>query len=281
MPATVTGEPPSRPPIHDATDLAAGPGPTARQDLRLRAPFARITMVSIGERWLFTLVVWGLHEVVFFAAWGMFSLLHRYQVAPRFRVVEGKAPPPEISRRAVPDVLVGHAVLLPMAAYLFYPAWSLMGGHSGAPWPSPLEVAWQLVVCILLQDTLFYWSHRLLHTPRLFRAIHRKHHDFRYVRSHSAEYAHPVELAVNVLSFMIPAIVLGSHLLTFGLWVIIRVYETVSAHSGYAFTSVASRHAYHHLYAARGCLGSFFGVWDRLMGTDQHWREWRKKQPHP
>lgn len=235
----------------------------------------------MDERWLFTLVIWGLHEVVFFATWGAFSLLHRYRIAPRFRVVEGKAPPAEVSRRAVADVLVGHALLLPATAFVFYPAWVAMGGTSGAPWPSVWQMGWQIVACILIQDTMFYWSHRWLHTPRLFRAIHRKHHEFRYVRGHSSEYAHPVELTVNVASFIVPAIVLGPHLLTFGLWVIIRVSETVAAHSGYAFTSIASRHAYHHLYAARGCLGSFFGVWDRLMGTDRHWRAWRAKQPHP
>lgn len=235
----------------------------------------------MDERWLFTLVVWGLHEVVFFAAWGLFGLLHHYNVAPRFRVAEGKAPPPELSRRAVVEVLGGQVLLLAVTAFVFYPAWRAMGGTSGDPWPSLFTIAWQVLVCILLQDTMFYWSHRILHSPRLFRAVHRKHHDFRYVRGHSSEYAHPVELTANVVSFILPAILLGTHLLTFGVWVTIRVYETVAAHSGYAFGPIASRHAYHHLYASRGCLGSFFGIWDRLMGTDAHWREWRTKQPHP
>ena len=235
----------------------------------------------MDERWLFTLVIWGLHEVVFFAVWAGFSLLHRFEVAPRFRVWEGKAPPPELQRRALLEVLPGHLLLLPITAFAFYPAWVWMGGTMGEPGPSLFEVAWQLLAFIVIQDTMFYWSHRWLHSPRLFRAIHRKHHDFRFVRGHSAEYAHPVELAVNVVSFILPAILLGAHLITFGLWVAIRVYETVAAHSGYAFTSIASRHAYHHLYAARGCLGSFFGLWDRIMGTDKHWREWREKQPHP
>jgi 4-alpha-methyl-delta7-sterol-4alpha-methyl oxidase len=236
--------------------------------------------VGIDGRWLFTAVVWGLHEVAFFTTWGAFTLLFRLGVARRFQVADGKAPPPELSRRAVFDVLGGHGLLLVVTAFVLYPAWVAMGGRSGAPLPSALEIAWQLVACILLQDTMFYWSHRLLHRPRLFRAIHVKHHTFRHVRGHSSEYAHPVESIANLVSFMAPAILLHAHLLTFGLWVFVRVVETVEAHSGYAFTRLASRHAFHHLYAAKGCLGSFFGIWDRIMGTDRQWREWRRDQTH-
>lgn len=234
----------------------------------------------MGERWLFTAVVWGVHEVAFFATWALFGLFFRWGIARRFQVAEGKAPPAELHRRAVGEVLRGHVLLFVVTAFVLYPAWSAMGGRSAAPLPSVFEVAWQLVACVLIQDTIFYWSHRALHRPRLYRAIHGKHHTFRHVRGHAAEYAHPIEAIANLIAFMLPAIVLGSHLFTFGIWVAIRVVETVEAHSGYAFTRLASRHAFHHLYAAKGCLGSFFGIWDRIMGTDRQWRAWRRGQPH-
>jgi plant 4alpha-monomethylsterol monooxygenase len=234
----------------------------------------------MDERWLFTAVVWGVHQVAFFATWGLFALLFRYGVARRFQVAEGKAPAPELQKRAVIEVLGGQVLLFAITAFVLFPAWTWMGGRAGAPLPSLFEIAWQLVACVLIQDTIFYWSHRALHVPKLFRAIHVKHHTFRHVRGQSSEYAHPVEAIANLVAFMLPAILLGSHLLTFGIWVAIRVVETVEAHSGYAFTRLASRHAFHHLYAAKGCLGSFFGVWDRIMGTDRQWREWRKQQTH-
>jgi sterol desaturase/sphingolipid hydroxylase (fatty acid hydroxylase superfamily) len=234
----------------------------------------------MGERWLFTAVVWGTHEIAFFATWGLFGLLFRRGIAKKFQVMQGKAPPAELHRKAVGEVLRGHLLLLPLTAFALYPAWSAMGGRAGTPLPGLFEIAWQLAACILIQDTIFYWSHRALHLPRLYRAIHGKHHTFRHVRGHASEYAHPVEVVANLVAFMLPAIVLGTHLFTYGLWVAIRVYETVEAHSGYAFTRIASRHAFHHLYAAKGCLGSFFGIWDRLMGTDRQWREWRRQQTH-
>lgn len=234
----------------------------------------------MSERWLFTGVVWGVHEVAFFATWAVFGLLFRFGVAPRFQVAGGKAPPAELTRRAALEVLGGHVLLLAITAYVVFPAWAWMGGQLGRPLPSVFEIGWQLLAMILLQDTIFYWSHRALHHPKLFRAIHVKHHTFRYVRGHAAEYSHPVESISNLIALMGPAIVLKVHLLTFAIWMLVRICETVFAHSGYAFNGLASRHAFHHLYAAKGCLGSFFGVWDRIMGTDKQWREWQREQTH-
>ncbi len=234
----------------------------------------------MDERWLFTAVVWGAHEIGFFATWGVFAWLFHRGIAQRFQVAQGKAPPADLGAKAWRDVLGGHVLLVPVVAFVIYPPWSSLGGRIGLPLPPPFEIAWQLLACILIQDTMFYWSHRALHLPRLYRAIHVRHHTFRYVRGHSSEYAHPVEVTANLVSFMLPAILLHVHLLTFAIWVLVRMVETVEAHSGYAFTRIASRHAFHHLYAAKGCLGSFFGIWDRVMGTDRQWREWRKDQSH-
>src|SRR5262245_38903284 len=33
-----------------------------------------------------------------------------------------------------------------------------------------------VVLSILVHDTYFYWTHRLMHHPRLFRLMHRTHH---------------------------------------------------------------------------------------------------------
>lgn len=234
----------------------------------------------MSERWLFTLALWGTHQLMFYATSGGYWVMHRLGIAPRSRVVEGKAPPARLMRRALVEILVAQALLLPVTAWLLVPAWRAMGGDLAAPSPPLYEIAWQLVACIIIQDTLFYWSHRTLHTKWLFRTVHRKHHEFRHVRGLAAEYFHPVEQVANLISLVAGPILLAVHPVTFVTWMAIRVWETVDAHSGYAFTTLASRHAYHHLYAARGCLGSFFGIWDRLMGTDAHWRRWRRDQPH-
>ncbi len=236
--------------------------------------------VDVTETLLMTAVLWATHELAFFTFCGLYAVFHRLGIARRFAVREGQAPPVEIQRRAWREVLVGHVALLLGLAVGAVPLWQVMGGDLSAPMPSGWTVAGHVLACLVIQDTIFYWSHRALHTKRLFRAIHRKHHDFRYVRGVAAEYAHPVETLANFVALVTGPVLLAVHPVTFVLWIGLRVVETVEAHSGYAFTALASRHAYHHLYAARGCLGSFFGLWDWLMGTDAHWRQWRQQQTH-
>ena len=222
-----------------------------------------------------------LHLVTFLASWGFFELAVRRSWWPRFQVDGGKAPKPELWKKAAWKVPLGQIGFFVFVLAVIYPLWSVMGGTFTTDWPAWHEPLWQIPVFILLQDTMFYWAHRGLHSKWWFRRVHKQHHLFRHVRGQSAEYAHTFEDLLNVLAFLVPSALLGCHVVTFGIWVVIRVFETVYAHSGYAFEAIGSRHAYHHLNATGGCYGSFFGVWDRLMGTDAQWREWRKAQPHP
>lgn len=46
---------------------------------------------------------------------------------------------------------------------------------------------------MLVEDFAFYWSHRMLHTPYLYKKVHKVHHEFNNTVSIAATYAHPVE----------------------------------------------------------------------------------------
>jgi fatty acid hydroxylase domain-containing protein 2 len=158
--------------------------------------------------------------------------------------------------------------------FMVYPLWRREGGAMLGP-GSIVEVAWQLVVFVFCEDTVFYWAHRLLHTRFLFRYVHARHHRFRHVRSLAAEFAHPLESAINFVAFFLGPVLLGSSFGVVCIWIVVRMFETVEAHSGYAFTGSSSRHSFHHLHAQRGCYGSFVSVWEIVMGTDKQWRAWR------
>ncbi len=226
----------------------------------------------------FALILSALHTVTLLMVWALFAFMHRRGIAARFQVHGGSAPDAALSRRANRELISGH-LLFPVLMYLVvHPLWSARGGSMTAPFEPPLEVALHLLAFILLQDTIFYWSHRTLHRPYLYKRIHARHHRFRYVRVPVAEFAHPVENALNFVAFFAGPVLLGSSFPTLMLWVVLRVIETTEAHSGYAFTGISSRHSFHHLYAAKGCYGSFLSPWDLLLGTDRQWRRWRKQQ---
>ncbi|CAF4306727.1 unnamed protein product, partial [Rotaria sordida] len=69
-----------------------------------------------------------------------------------------------------------------------------------------------------------------------------------------------------------------THIFTICLWITIRVYQTVMAHSGYNFPYITTQywlpdlmpgalaHDYHHQHG-KWSYGSFFSIWDQLMGT--------------
>ena len=45
-----------------------------------------------------------------------------------------------------------------------------------AGFPELHVVLAQLAACIIIEDAAFYWVHRLLHHPKLYRHCHKVHH---------------------------------------------------------------------------------------------------------
>jgi sterol desaturase/sphingolipid hydroxylase (fatty acid hydroxylase superfamily) len=225
----------------------------------------------MDEPLVFASIVSALHTATLLLVWGVASLLHARGALGRFRVAEGKAPDAGLARKAIREVLQGQLLFAVLCYFAVHPLWSSAGGRM-AGFASVGQLAWQLLAFILVEDTIFYWAHRTLHTRWLFRHVHARHHRFRHVRGYVAEFAHPLENAINFVAFFAGPVALGSPFAIVAVWIVVRMFETVEAHSGYAFTGSSSRHAFHHLHAQRGCYGSFFGPWDRLMGTDRTWR---------
>lgn len=221
----------------------------------------------------FVLVLWGLHLLSFYGTWGFFGLALKQGWWKDKQFDQGKAPGADLYRRGVIETTLGNAGYPAVMVALWY-AWTACGGGFDVElvwWHVPLHLG----LFIVIQDTLFYWSHRMLHHKKLFRLIHRKHHAWRHVRGLSAQHSHPVETVFNIVAMWAGPVLLGSAFPIVALWAFLRIIETVYAHSGYALDGVGSRHAFHHLHPTKGCLGSFWGPWDNLMGTDKAWKRHR------
>lgn len=132
---------------------------------------------------------------------------------------------------------------------------------------------------ILIHDTYFYWTHRAMHHPLVYRAFHRTHHLSRNPSPWAAFAFHPLEAFVEAGIIFIIAFTLPVHpsaLLTFLLFM--TVYNAYG-HLGYELypknfnlsvlgkwinTSIA--HNQHHEKFV-GNYGLYFLFWDRWMGT--------------
>lgn len=133
--------------------------------------------------------------------------------------------------------------------------------------PTWEELVRDILVCILLREVLFYYSHRLLHHPRLYARIHKMHHRFVAPVALAAQYAHPIEqVFANTLPITLPPQLLGSHVLTFWAYLALELGGTATVHSGYDFfRGMARMHDLHHEkfnvnYGSIGLLDWIYGT---------------------
>jgi len=144
-------------------------------------------------------------------------------------------------------------------------------------WYVPLSV----LLYLLAHDSWFYWTHRWMHRPALFRLAHAVHHASRPPTAWAAMAFHPIEaltgaIVIPVLVFLIPI-----HVAALGLVLAIMTVMGVTNHMGWeifprflwrgpigAWLITASHHQQHH-NTYRGNYGLYFRLWDRLCGTDQ------------
>ena len=79
--------------------------------------------------------------------------------------------------------------------------------------PTPWTLFWQNYFVNFLEDILFTLGHKLLHTPFLYKHVHKWHHKYTQPVGICAFYAHPIEIVIfNNLAFFIPMVLLGRSL---------------------------------------------------------------------
>ena len=134
---------------------------------------------------------------------------------------------------------------------------------------------------LFLHDTWFYWTHRLMHRPAWFRAMHAVHHASRPPTAWAAMSFHPWEaltgaIVVPLLVFAIPI-----HVAMLGVVLLVMTVMGVTNHMGWemfpralvhsrlgGWLITASHHQRHH-EEYRCNYGLYFRFWDRMCGTDK------------
>ena len=102
----------------------------------------------------------------------------------------------------------------------------------------------------VLMSFFCYCSPRLFHHPRIYRFIHKIHHEWTAPIGIVAIYAHPLEHAVSNLGpIILGPLIMGSHIATAWMWFCLALMTTINTHSGYHLPLMPSpeAHDFHHL----------------------------------
>lgn len=139
--------------------------------------------------------------------------------------------------------------------------------------------ALSIFLMILLHDTYFYWMHRFMHHPAVFKVVHLIHHKSTNPSPWAAYAFHPIEAIIEASIIFPIALLIPFHttaLLTFLLFMIIY---NVYGHLGWElypkgfnkhwlgkWLNTSVNHNQHHKHF-EGNYGLYFLFWDRWLGT--------------
>ncbi len=143
---------------------------------------------------------------------------------------------------------------------------------------------WWLPVSFLIaasiHETYYYWLHRWMHRPKIYRLIHKTHHDSHITSPWTSFSFHPGEGLLQ--SLIIPAIIL---FLPMHYWTIVTLLTFMTLTSAINHSNVeiypkgfykhwlgkwligATHHSLHHTQY-RYNFGLYFTFWDKWMKTE-------------
>lgn len=201
----------------------------------------------------------------------------------RYRIQLGKNEPVDMVklRQSIRTVLFNQYFISMPMLLLLYPVLRHRADPCRRQLPTFQWFLLELVVFTLLEEALFYYSHRLLHHPALYKKIHKKHHEWTAPIGVVALYAHPIEhVASNMLPAVVGPLLLGSHLSSITIWFSLALIITTISHCGYHLPLLPSPefHDYHHLKFNQ-CYG-VLGALDHLHGTDTLFKQSKAYERH-
>jgi sterol desaturase/sphingolipid hydroxylase (fatty acid hydroxylase superfamily) len=134
---------------------------------------------------------------------------------------------------------------------------------------------------LIVHDTYFYWTHRLMHHPRLFKVMHLIHHKSTNPSPWAAFAFHPAEALVEGGIFAVLVMIMPLHAIHLAVFFAVQMLFNIYGHLGWElfspgfrksrigrWISTSSVHNAHHQYF-RGNYGLYFLWWDRWCGTLQ------------
>lgn len=136
-----------------------------------------------------------------------------------------------------------------------------------------------ILLMIVLHDTYFYWTHRLLHTPWFMKHIHVVHHRSVNPTPLAAYTFHPLEALLEGSLAYLYVLIFPVHVFAFFFVTIFVLLLNILGHSGFEFVpsrirkgrigSLFTSSTHHNLHHSKvhHNFGYYFTLWDKWMRT--------------
>ncbi|KZV60124.1 C-4 methyl sterol oxidase [Peniophora sp. CONT] len=233
-----------------------------------------------------------LHETVYFGRCIPWIIIDAIPYFRKWKIQQEKIPTPAEQWECTRSVLFAHFTVEAPLIVLFDPVAQLLHMRTWqVPFPTIWEALPQIAFFFFFEDMFHYFNHQLLHTPLLYKHIHKIHHKYSAPFGLAAEYAHPLEVLIlatgTIAGPLLYAAATGNlHVVVVYAWITMRLFQAIDAHSGYDFPwslqhflpfwSGAEHHDFHHMAFVNN-FSSSFRWWDRVLGTDDKYRAYTAK----
>ncbi|KAF2457792.1 fatty acid hydroxylase superfamily-domain-containing protein [Lineolata rhizophorae] len=224
-----------------------------------------------------------MHELVYFGRSLPWIIIDCIPWFNKYKIQNQKIPTAKEQWQCAMLVLLSHFTVELPQIWLFHPLAQFFGLETSVPFPSPFKMAYQIAIFFVMEDTWHYWTHRAMHVyPSLYKHIHKIHHQYSAPFGLAAEYASPIEVMMLGLGTVGGPILWVAatgdlHILTMYVWIVLRLFQAIDAHSGYEFPwslhhflpfwAGADHHDTHHERFV-GNYASSFRWWDYVLDTE-------------
>lgn len=148
--------------------------------------------------------------------------------------------------------------------------------HAYPLWWLPVSLG----LALFLHETYYYWLHRWMHNPSVFRIVHKVHHDSNITSPWTAFSFHPLEGMLQALFLPLLLLVLPMHLYVLIVHLTIMTFSSVINHldievypKGFHKNRLgkwligATHHSLHHKQFKYN-YGLYFTFWDKWKKTE-------------
>ncbi len=174
------------------------------------------------------------------------------------------------------------SVLFALAGGLMLVAWQKGYTQIYTDWYD-YPIGWffaSIALLLFLHETYYYWLHRWMHRPKVYRLIHKVHHDSITTSAWTSFSFHPTESTLQVIFIPAMAFILPLHYVALGVVLTVMTVTSVVNHLNTELYPRdfnrhwfgrwwigATHHSLHHSQF-RFNYGLYFTFWDKWMKTE-------------